>query len=202
MMVSLRGHFNSLDELECIWDELKESQDKISTEGVSRKAEMKSVGTQKDDLIHWHSLIVEEDENGNEVLPELELIDAPQVECKEEADKELPVVGDKYIHRETREPATQEKPKKKTKKQKARVLRRKKRVFPEDCSNTSEMARQSRRRQQTEELPRQKESVEIPDEPNDQAQEINSLLNEEETYEDLDVVKKIKLKRYAKLPDE
>ena len=56
MMVFLRGHFNSLDELECIWDELKESQDKISTEGVSRKAGMKSVGTQKDDLIRKNEM--------------------------------------------------------------------------------------------------------------------------------------------------
>jgi hypothetical protein len=68
--------------------------------------------------------------------------------------------------------------------------------------------KQSRRRQKTEELPWQsdmflvKESAEIPVEPNHNAQDINALPNEEDTYEDTDVVKKIKLKRYAKLPDE
>ena len=136
-------------------------------------------------------------------------------------------MGDKYIPLETPVPATQDKPKKKTKKQKRRAVRRKttplplKRVFPEDCSNTSQMARvsnklplflwvfkQSRRRQQTEELPRQsdfflKESAKTPADPHDHAQGIYTLPNEEEdTYEDTDVVKKIKLKRYAKLPDE
>ena len=50
-MVSINGHFNSLDELECIWDELKDSQKKISTLEETQKAKTKSVGTQKDDLI-------------------------------------------------------------------------------------------------------------------------------------------------------
>ena len=55
-MVSINGHFNSLDELECIWDELKDSQKKISTLEETQKAKMKSVGTQKDDLIRKNDL--------------------------------------------------------------------------------------------------------------------------------------------------
>ncbi|CBY22203.1 unnamed protein product [Oikopleura dioica] len=209
IIVSLSGHFNSLDELECIWDELKESQCKKS---VSQKSKTKDVGTQKDDLIHWHSVILDADENGNEVLPELEPIDAQEAECKEEPDDNPSVVGDKYIpQKPVEEPANKKKIKKK---QKRRCVLPTNTSLPTPpvCSNHTgavpKKLTRSRKRQQTEDLPCGKQLTEHFTELNNfdvqtyvAHDHFASPIEEDSDEKNTDVVKKIKLKRYAKSPD-